>query len=47
MRTFVAKVFLDLGLVPFVDPFTRVTNQGQVIMNGKAMSKTLGNLVDV
>ncbi|WP_280429351.1 class I tRNA ligase family protein [Nocardia brasiliensis] len=30
---------------PFVEPFTRLTNQGQVLMAGKAMSKTLGNLV--
>ncbi|MFG3558422.1 leucine--tRNA ligase [Micromonospora sp. NPDC047557] len=42
---FITKVLHDLGLVPFVEPFTKLINQGQVIMNGKAMSKTLGNLV--
>jgi leucyl-tRNA synthetase len=44
---FITKVFHDLGMVPFVEPFTRLTNQGQVIMNGKSMSKTLGNLVNL
>ncbi|NUT22775.1 MAG: leucine--tRNA ligase [Hamadaea sp.] len=41
------KALHDLGLLPFDEPFTRLTNQGQVIMNGKAMSKTLGNLVNL
>jgi leucyl-tRNA synthetase len=36
-----------MGLVPFTEPFARLTSQGQVIMNGKAMSKSLGNLVDL
>ncbi|MFF3766374.1 leucine--tRNA ligase [Streptomyces sp. NPDC001922] len=44
---FITKVLHDLDLVPFVEPFTRLTNQGQVIMDGKAMSKSLGNLVDL
>ncbi|WP_152363232.1 leucine--tRNA ligase [Microlunatus speluncae] len=44
---FITKVCHDLGLVPFVEPFTRLTNQGQVIMNGRSMSKTLGNLVNL
>ncbi|MEU9282791.1 leucine--tRNA ligase [Streptomyces sp. NPDC048341] len=44
---FLTKVLYDLGLVPFTEPFTRLTNQGQVIMNGKAMSKSLGNLVNL
>ncbi|HZM76228.1 MAG TPA: leucine--tRNA ligase [Candidatus Limnocylindrales bacterium] len=44
---FMTKALYDLGMVPFVEPFTRLTNQGQVIMNGKAMSKTLGNLVNL
>lgn len=44
---FVTKVLHDMGLVSFVEPFTRLTNQGQVIMNGKAMSKSLGNLVNL
>jgi leucyl-tRNA synthetase len=44
---FLTKVLYDLGMVSFTEPFTRLTNQGQVIMNGKAMSKTLGNLVNL
>jgi leucyl-tRNA synthetase len=44
---FITKALHDLGLVPFVEPFTRLTSQGQVIMAGKAMSKTLGNLVNL
>ncbi|WP_018686057.1 leucine--tRNA ligase [Actinokineospora enzanensis] len=44
---FITKVLHDRGLLPFVEPFTRLTNQGQVIMNGKAMSKSLGNLVNL
>ena len=44
---FLTKVLYDLGLVHFTEPFTRLTNQGQVLMNGRAMSKSLGNLVDL
>jgi leucyl-tRNA synthetase len=33
--------------VAFTEPFARLTNQGQVIMNGRAMSKSLGNLVNL
>ncbi|MDK0524148.1 leucine--tRNA ligase [Streptomyces sp. ML-6] len=44
---FMTKVLHDLGMVDFVEPFTRLTNQGQVIMDGKAMSKSLGNLVNL
>jgi len=44
---FITKVLYDLGLVPFTEPFVRLTNQGQVIMDGRAMSKSLGNLVDL
>ena len=44
---FFTKVLHDLGLVPFVEPFTALLNQGQVINNGKAMSKSLGNGVDL
>ena len=43
----ITKALYDLGMVPFTEPFTKLTNQGQVIMNGKAMSKTLGNLVNL
>jgi leucyl-tRNA synthetase len=44
---FLTKVLYDLGMVHFVEPFTRLTSQGQVIMGGKAMSKSLGNLVNL
>lgn len=44
---FITKVLHDLGMLDFVEPFTRLTNQGQVIMAGKAMSKSLGNLVNL
>lgn len=44
---FVTKVLYDLGMITFTEPFRRLTNQGQVIMNGKAMSKSLGNLVNL
>jgi len=42
---FVVKALFDLGLVPFREPFTRLVNQGMVIMDGGAMSKSRGNLV--
>jgi leucyl-tRNA synthetase len=44
---FFIKVFHDLGLVSFEEPFKSLINQGQVIMNDKAMSKSLGNLVNL
>ncbi|MGH3978532.1 MAG: leucine--tRNA ligase [Pseudonocardiaceae bacterium] len=44
---FMTKVLHDMGMVPFTEPFRRLTNQGQVIMNGRSMSKSLGNLVDL
>jgi leucyl-tRNA synthetase len=36
-----------MGMVEFREPFTRLLNQGQVINGGKAMSKSLGNGVDL
>jgi len=42
---FFTKVLYDLGHVHFTEPFTRLLNQGMVIMNGSAMSKSRGNLV--
>jgi leucyl-tRNA synthetase len=42
---FFTKVIHDLGLIDFVEPFTRLLNQGMVIMSGSAMSKSRGNLV--
>jgi len=44
---FFVKVLHDMGLVDFGEPFTRLLNQGQVINGGKAMSKSLGNGVDL
>jgi leucyl-tRNA synthetase len=44
---FFTKVMQDLGLIDFGEPFTRLVNQGQVINGGKAMSKSLGNGVNL
>jgi leucyl-tRNA synthetase len=44
---FFTKALHDMGLLSFTEPFTRLTNQGQVIMNGSAMSKSKGNLVNL
>ena len=44
---FFTKVLHDMGLLDFGEPFTRLMNQGQVINGGKAMSKSLGNGVDL
>jgi leucyl-tRNA synthetase len=44
---FFTKALYDMGLLTFTEPFTRLTNQGQVIMNGSAMSKSKGNLVNL
>lgn len=42
---FFTKVLYDMGLVNFTEPFTRLLNQGMVVMDGSAMSKSRGNLV--
>ena len=42
---FVTKALHDLGLVAFVEPFSRLMNQGQVIFGGAAMSKSRGNII--
>jgi leucyl-tRNA synthetase len=42
---FFTKVLHDMGMVDFQEPFTRLLNQGMVLMNGSAMSKSRGNLV--
>jgi leucyl-tRNA synthetase len=34
-----------MGLVDFDEPFTSLLNQGQVILDGHAMSKSKGNMV--
>ena len=44
---FFTKVLQDLGMIDFGEPFTRLINQGQVINRGKAMSKSLGNGVNL
>jgi leucyl-tRNA synthetase len=44
---FFTKVLHDMGMVDFVEPFTALLNQGQVILNGSAMSKSTGNLVEL
>jgi len=44
---FFTKVLQDMGMLDFGEPFTRLVNQGQVINGGKAMSKSLGNGVDL
>jgi leucyl-tRNA synthetase len=42
---FFTKVLHDMELVDFDEPFSRLLNQGMVLMNGSAMSKSRGNLV--
>jgi leucyl-tRNA synthetase len=44
---FVVKVLNDMGMVDFTEPFSALVNQGQVINQGRAMSKSLGNGVDL
>ena len=42
---FITKVLHDDGMLHFTEPFTRLLNQGMVMMGGSAMSKSRGNLV--
>jgi leucyl-tRNA synthetase len=42
---FFTKALHDMGYLDFTEPFTRLLNQGMVIMDGSAMSKSRGNLV--
>jgi leucyl-tRNA synthetase len=44
---FFTKVLHDMGMLDFVEPMRALLNQGQVINEGKAMSKSLGNGVDL
>ena len=44
---FFTKVLHDLGMIDFQEPFLALMNQGQVINQGKSMSKSLGNGVDL
>jgi leucyl-tRNA synthetase len=43
---FFTKVLYDMGMVDFAEPFPRLMNQGQVIYDGGAMSKSKGNIVE-
>jgi len=44
---FFTKVLHDMGLLDFVEPFQRLLGQGVVINEGKKMSKSLGNGVNL
>ncbi|HEV3000948.1 MAG TPA: class I tRNA ligase family protein, partial [Solirubrobacteraceae bacterium] len=44
---FFTKALYDMDLVGVVEPFAALLNQGMVIMNGSAMSKSRGNLVSL
>ena len=44
---FFVKVLHDMHMLDFTEPFTALVNQGQVINQGKAMSKSLGNGVNL
>jgi leucyl-tRNA synthetase len=43
---FFTKVLHDMGMVGFTEPFKGLLNQGMVVMQGAAMSKSRGNLVE-
>ncbi len=43
---FFTKAIRDLGLIELDEPFERLLTQGMVLKDGKAMSKSLGNVVD-
>ncbi len=42
---FITKVLFDLGYVSFTEPFSALLNQGMVLMDGTAMSKSKGNVI--
>ncbi|RJS46958.1 leucine--tRNA ligase [Nocardioides cavernaquae] len=44
---FFTKVLHDMGMIDFVEPFTALLGQGVVINEGKKMSKSLGNGVNL
>lgn len=44
---FITKVMYSLGHLTFKEPFKELLNQGQVLNQGKAMSKSLGNGVNL
>jgi leucyl-tRNA synthetase len=43
---FFTKALHDAGMVPHIEPFPRLMNQGQVIYGGASMSKSKGNVVE-
>jgi leucyl-tRNA synthetase len=43
---FVTKALYDAGMVPMIEPFPSLLNQGQVIYDGASMSKSKGNIVE-
>jgi leucyl-tRNA synthetase len=44
---FVTKALYDMGLLAFTEPFSRLLNQGMVLNNGAALSKSRGNVVEL
>ena len=44
---FFTKFLRDIGLSPVSEPFAALFTQGMVLKDGKAMSKSLGNIVSV
>ncbi len=44
---FFTKVLHDMGMIDFVEPFSALLNQGEVINEGRGMSKSLGNGVNL
>jgi len=44
---FFTKVLNDMGMVDFNEPFTRLLNQGMVVMDGSAMSRAAEILFDL
>jgi leucyl-tRNA synthetase len=42
---FINKVFYDLGLVGFKEPFAKLFTQGMIVKDGTKMSKSRGNVV--
>jgi leucyl-tRNA synthetase len=44
---FITKVLYDLGYITFTEPFSALLNQGMVLMDGSAMSKSKGNIVQL
>ncbi|HEX7079198.1 MAG TPA: leucine--tRNA ligase [Candidatus Eisenbacteria bacterium] len=42
---FIVKVFRDMGLIAFAEPFERLFTQGMITKSGHKMSKSKGNVV--